>query len=199
MARRNYDIVRQLKIERNVNELAKMARLHNKRLNQRFRELEKKGLTKESYAYQRAVIETGRERPRYTEAVSKLSKMDLDTLYKEAIDVAVKLDSDTTSLKGLYEIRNKKLQSTVDTLQGYGIDIEKNDLIDFFANNGGMLLNSKYLDSLQILDDFVEFSKNGNVSVDEFVKTYKWYNSRAKNNPVDYGKVRKNLIRKSKK
>ena len=185
----------------NFGELVDMVAAMGKQANQRFYRLEKRGLAASSYGYQRRQIETGKEKPRYTQSRSKLRQLDTGTLYEMALDLNAKLASKTTTVTGLGYIEEKRLTSASDALMDrYGIDLRPSDLKEFFKAGGADFLNSKYLDSTQILEDFVEYSKEGNLSVKQFLREFKRFNTirsgRAAGEAIrfDYTRLRKNLI-----
>lgn len=106
--------------------LAKEVRLMNKRLNERFRQIEKKNKHPEkTTGYMYAQRELGREKPRYTESVKKLMEEDINTLYEQALGVSRKLGSKSTSLSGLKYINENRVQGAIEGIKkNLGIDIE---------------------------------------------------------------------------
>ena len=185
----------------NFGELVDIVAAMGKQANQRFYRLEKRGVAQSSYGYQRRQIETGKDKPRYTQSKSKLRQLDSGTLYEMALDLNAKLASKSTTITGLDYIEEKRLSSASASLANrYGIDLSPSDLKEFFKANGAEFLNSKYLDSTQILEDFVEFSKEGNLTVKQFLREFKRFNairsgSEAKDvMRFDYTRLRKNLI-----
>lgn len=106
--------------------LAKEVRLMNKRLNERFRQIERKNKHPEkTTGYMYAQRELGSEKPRYTESVKKLMEEDINTLYEHALGVSRKLGSKSTSLSGLKYINENRVQGAIDGIKkNLGIDIE---------------------------------------------------------------------------
>lgn len=106
--------------------LAKEVRLMNKRLNERFRQIEKKNKHPEkTTGYMYAQRELGSEKPRYTESVKKLMEEDINTLYEQALGVSRKLGSKSTSLSGLKYINENRVQGAIEGIKkNLGIDIE---------------------------------------------------------------------------
>lgn len=106
--------------------LAREVRLMNKRLNERFRQIEKKNKHPEkTTAYMYAQRELGSEKPRYTESMNKIMEMDINTLYESALGVSRKLGSKSTSLSGLKYINENRVQGALDGIKKeLGIDIE---------------------------------------------------------------------------
>lgn len=106
--------------------LAREVRLMNKRLNERFRQIEKKTKNPErTTAYMYAQRELGSERPRYTESMKKIMEEDVNTLYEQALGVSRKLGSKSTSLSGLKYINENRVQGAIEGIKkNLGIDIE---------------------------------------------------------------------------
>ena len=106
--------------------LAREVRLMNKRLNERFRQIERKNKNPEkTTAYMYAQRELGTEKPRYTESMNKIMEMDINTLYESALGVSRKLGSKSTSLLGLKYINENRVQGAIEGIKTkLGIDIE---------------------------------------------------------------------------
>ena len=106
--------------------LAREVRLMNKRLNERFRQIEKKNKHPEkTTAYMYAQRELGAEKPRYTESMNKIMKMDINTLYVSALGVSRKLGSKSASISGLKYINENRVQGAIEGIKkNLGIDIE---------------------------------------------------------------------------
>ena len=108
--------------------LAREVRLMNKRLNERFRQIERKNKNKnpeKTTAYMYAQRELGTEKPRYTESMNKLMEMDINTLYESALGVSRKLGSKSASLSGLKYINENRVQGAIEGIKkNLGIDIE---------------------------------------------------------------------------
>jgi len=174
----------------------------SKQLNQRFYRLEKKGIQGSSYGYSMRQVFTGKEKPRYSESYNKLVNMDAGDLYEIALDVNRKLYSSSTTISGLYAMEERRLNRRAETLNEYGVDLSPDELKQFFELGGAEFLNSKYLDSVQILEDFVDMTKNGNLTPKEFLREFKRYRQRLQDGnaigKVDiYGNVSRNLLRRS--
>lgn len=106
--------------------LAREVRLMNKRINERFRQIERKNKHPEkTTGYMYAQRELGSEKPRYTESVKKLMEEDINTLYERALGVSRKLGSKSTSLLGLKYINENRVQGAIEGIkENLGIDIE---------------------------------------------------------------------------
>ena len=199
-----FELLKFYKQQGNKRALAKEIRRMSKALNQRFRELEKRGLQGDSYAYKYARSETGKNKPRYTESMNVLMNYDLNTLFEQGLQVNVKMYSSSTSIPVVRATKEKKLNKAIQTLQDeIGEEIDYNEFENFLKLGGGEFMNYKYLDSTQVVEDFVEFTKSGNISTKEFIREFKRYKKRMKKGlSVDIGKIRRNLsnlARKKKK
>ena len=106
--------------------LAREVRLMNKRLNERFRQIERKIKNPEkTTAYMYAQRELGTEKPRYTESMNKIMEMDINTLYESALGVSRKLGSKSASLSGLKYINENRVQGAIEGIKkNLGIDVE---------------------------------------------------------------------------
>lgn len=106
--------------------LAREVRLMNKRLNERFRQIEKRNKHPEkTTGYMYAQRELGMDRPRYTESLKKIMQEDIDRLYENALGVSRKLGSKSTSLSGLNYINENRVQGAIEGIKkNLGIDIE---------------------------------------------------------------------------
>lgn len=105
--------------------LAREVRLMNKRLNERFRQIEKRKDPQKTTGYMYAQRELGSERPRYTESMKKIMEEDINTLYEQALGVSRKLASKSTSLLGLKYINVNRVQGAIEGIKkNLGIDIE---------------------------------------------------------------------------
>ena len=106
--------------------LAREVRLMNKRLNERFRQIEKKNKHPEkTTGYMYAQRELGMDKPRYTESIKKIMQEDIDRLYENALGVSRKLGSKSTSLTGLKYINENRVQGAIEGIKKeLGIDIE---------------------------------------------------------------------------
>ena len=73
-------------------------------------------------------------------------------------------------------------------MSGYleGTGVSRETLKQFFEYGGAEFINSRYLDSTQLIEDFVKFTQEGNVSVKQFMRELKRYKNVAS---IDYGRV----------
>lgn len=106
--------------------LAKELRKMNKRINERFRQIERReGHPENTTAYRYAMQETGQVKPRYTESLNKLLSQDINTLFKSSMDISRKLGSKSASLRGLNMITENRVSGAIEGIKTQlGIDIE---------------------------------------------------------------------------
>lgn len=106
--------------------LAKVLRKMNKRINERFRQIERReGRPEKTTAYRYAMQELGQVKPRYTESLNKLLSQDINTLFKSSMDISRKLGSKSASLRGLNMIAENRVSGAIEGIKTQlGIDIE---------------------------------------------------------------------------
>lgn len=106
--------------------LAHELRKMNKRLNERFRQIERRdGHPENTTAYRYAMYETGQVRPRYTESLNKILSEDINSIYKSSMDVSRKLGSKSASLRGLKLISENRVQGAIEGIKTtLGVDVE---------------------------------------------------------------------------
>lgn len=170
-----------------VEEVRRMAR----QVNQRFYRLEKagKGINDTAYAY--AQRETGKVKPRFTVNTNKLKSMSLSDLYDLGLEIDAKIRSKTSTLKGLAEVERNRLDYSARKLEQLSVYLEgtgvsRETLKQFFEYGGAEFINSRYLDSTQLIEDFVKYTQEGNVSAKQFMRELKRYKDVAS---VDYGRA----------
>lgn len=106
--------------------LAKELRKMNKRINERFRQIERRvGHPENTTAYRYAMHQLGHVKPRYTESLNKLLSQDINTLFKSSMDISRKLGSKSASLRGLNLISENRVSGAIEGIKiQLGIDIE---------------------------------------------------------------------------
>lgn len=188
-----YDLIKGLKATRTNKGLIDLGVKMARQLNQRFYRLEKKGIGLNDTAYRYAKSELGKMKPRYSTSKSVLAKMDQAELVEYLLQMNQKLMSETSTIPGLQKVYDKRISGAVEALNESvkgGIDEESFNA--FLEIGGHKLLNNRYLDSTQIIEDFVQYTKDGNVSAKEFVREYKRFKNAE---TFDYGKFKRNLKR----
>lgn len=106
--------------------LAYELRKLNKRLNERFRQIERRdGHPENTTAYRYAMNETGMVKPRYTESLNKILSEDINSIYKSSMDISRKLGSKSASLRGLKLISENRVSGAIEGIKTtLGVDIE---------------------------------------------------------------------------
>lgn len=188
LSRGKLDEIRNAYKNGNVNELVNIVRQQSHLLNTRLYRIEKSGVGLTSSAYVFAQRETGKTKPRYTESTNKLRNMPLQELYNLALNINVKIASPTSSQSGLKHLENVRLEQSSKALARYGINVSPSELKEFFDAGGSEFLNSKYLSSDQIMEDYETYVLNGNLTVKQFLREFKRYKDQSS---VKYNKVTK--------
>ena len=156
--------------------LAREVRLMNKRLNERFRQIERKNKNPEkTTAYMYAQRELGTEKPRYTESMNKIMEMDINTLYESALGVSRKLGSKSASLSGLKYINENRVQGAIEGIKTQlGIDIEDSKEFRIFLeeNVNEMVDNNIGSDVIFELFSMAMHKEKGIETLDKMWKEY---------------------------
>lgn len=173
--------LRRLKYDEETrNELIQNAQYLSKTINRRYRELEKAGLEKKSYAYKRTKSEIGLNR--YTTSKRQLERLTSEELYDLNVDLYAKYASSTTSVSYVEETIEKGLQKAVETLQTHfkysapevANSLNVKDFQNFLKLGGGKFLNEakdKGLGSDQLIEDWQSARAVG-VSDKEFLREW---------------------------
>ena len=160
-----------------------------KQVNQRFYRLEKKERGLKEAAYRYAQAETNKQKPRYTTSINNISNMSDVELTEFILNLQKKVKSPTSTFRGLAGLENKRIDNSIYVLKKeLNIDIDKKDFIDFIESGGGKLLN-KYMDSDQLIKNWLDKRKQG-VTTKEFIRTYNRYLNRVRK-PFDQADVEK--------
>lgn len=173
--------LRKLKYDEETrNELIENARYLSRIINRRYRELEKAGIEKKSYAYKRTEAERGLNR--YTTSKRQLEKLSSEELYDLNIDLFSKYASSTTSVSYIEETIQTSLEKAVETLQSHfkysapevANSLTVKDFQEFLKLGGGKFLNEakdKGLGSDQLIEDW-QSAKAVGVSDKEFLREW---------------------------
>lgn len=156
----------------NNKQLAKIVQARSKQLNQRFYRLEKAGKGIDDTAYYFAKYETGKEKPRYTTNLKTLESMSTEELLEQGLQVSEKLRSKTSTLTGLLEVENNRIEASISSLNDtLGMEMNKEDFLEFINGGGYEMLNSKYLDSYQVIEDWLHWKEQG-ITDKQFINRY---------------------------
>ena len=160
--------------------LAREVRLMNKRLNERFRQIERKNKNPEkTTAYMYAQRELGSEKPRYTESMNKIMEMDINTLYETALGVSRKLGSKSTSLLGLKYINENRVQGTIEGIKkNLGIDVEDSkEFRRFLEENVNEMVDNNI--GSDVIFELFSMAMHKEKGIETLDKMWKEYASRA--------------------
>ena len=187
--------LREYKQNRYVKPFAEEVQKMAKQINQRFYRLEQHGLNKDT-AYRYAQLETGKTKPRYPTSLKTLENMSLQQLYELGLDLNTKLMSKTSTVKGQQEINLKRVRAS---LEQFKEEYKENELVQAINENEyqkalenglGQLMNSKYLDSEQVREDWATYTQQDGVSLEDFLEAYTSYNEKG---DYDVGAIRRRL------
>lgn len=159
--------------------LAREVRLMNKRLNERFRQIEKKNKHPErTTGYMYAQRELGTEKPRYTESLKKIMETDINTLYEQALGVSRKLGSKSTSLSGLKYINENRVQGAIEGIKkNLGIDIEDSkDFRRFLEENVNEMIDNNI--GSDVIFEMFSMAMHKEKGIETLDKMWKEYQSR---------------------
>lgn len=182
--------------EQTRNELIENARYLSRTINRRYRELEKAGIEKKSYAYKRTEAERGLNR--YTTSKRQLEKLSSEELYDLNIDLFSKYASSTTSVSYIKETIQTSLEKAVETLKSHfkysapevANSLTIKDFQEFLKLGGGNFLNEakdKGFGSDQLIEDW-QNAKVVGVSDKEFLREWKRFTRE-----FDKDKFRRNI------
>lgn len=189
--------LRRLKYDDETREaLIDNAKYLSKIINRRYRELEKAGLEKKSYAYKRTQAETGLNR--YTTSTRQLEKLTSEELYDLNVDLYAKYASSTTHVGYIKETIQNGLEKAVETLQStlkysapnVAKSLNVDDFRTFLTLGGGEFLNEakdKGYGSTNIIEDW-ETARLSGVSDKEFIREWKRFT-----HEFDKDKFKKNI------
>lgn len=155
-----------------------------KRLNERYRQLEKQKLESSSYAY-RLTRETSRqdfltrgEKVRYSTSIKRLESMTDEQLEEYLFDIESKLQSRTTKLRDLKKLNKERFEKSKQKLSkildqaGSQFTVTDSELLKII--NSGVFAIEEY-DSTQIIEDWQEYKAKG-VTIEQFIKKVNEYN-----------------------
>lgn len=178
------------------NALIDNAKYLSKIINRRYREIEKVGLEKKSYAYRRTQAETGLNR--YTTSTKQLEKLTSEELYDLNVDLYAKYASSTTRVSYIEETIQTGLEKAVETLQtrlkysapNVAKSLNVEDFRTFLTLGGGQFLNEakdKGYGSTNLIEDW-ESARMSGVSDKEFIREWKRFT-----HEFDKDKFRRNI------
>ena len=159
--------------------LAKEVRLMNKRLNERFRQIERRQEKPENTtAYRYAMQELGQEKPRYTESINKIMKEDINKLYEQALGTSRKLASKSASLSGINYIEEKRVSGAIKGIkENLGIDIEDSpEFRRFLKENANEMIDNNI--GSDVIFEMFSMAMHKEKGIETLDKMWKEYSSR---------------------
>lgn len=174
----DFEYIREYVKNNDLKGLARTVQKKAKQINQRLYRIEKQGLSKSSYAYRRTIEEE--DKPRYTTSLNKLNKMTRQELVQQAYNIQSKLSSHTSTIRGIKALNEKRISLSLEALRNEinktreDIEINEDDFKKFLEQGGGEILNNKFYDSTQVIEDWQDNIKKG-ISTDQFISSYNEY------------------------
>jgi hypothetical protein len=174
----DFEYIREYVKNNDLKGLAQTVQKKAKQINQRLYRIEKQGLSKSSYAYRRTIEEE--EKPRYTTSLNKLNKMTRQELVQQAYNIQSKLSSTTSTIRGTKALNEKRISLGLEALRNEinktreDIEINEDDFKKFLEQGGGEILNNKFYDSTQVIEDWQDNIKKG-ISTEQFISCYNEY------------------------
>lgn len=174
----DFEYIRKYVKKNDLRGLAREVQKKAKQINQRLYRIEKAGLSKSSYAYRRTIEEESK--PRYTTSLNKLNKMSRQELLQQAYNIQSKLSSTTSTIRGTKALNERRIFKGLDALREEidrtrdDIEIDEQDFKNFLEQGGGEILNNKFYDSTQVIEDWQDNIKKG-ISTEQFVNSYNEY------------------------
>lgn len=159
--------------------LAKELRKMNKRINERFRQIERRdGHPENTTAYRYAMQETGNVKPRYTESLNKLLSQDINTLFKSSMDISRKLGSKSASLRGLNLISENRVSGAIEGIKTkLGIDIEDSkEFRRFLEENVNEMVDNNI--GSEVIFEMFSMAMHKEKGIETLDKMWKEYSSR---------------------
>lgn len=174
----DFEYIREYVKNNDLKGLARTVQKKAKQINQRLYRIEKHGLSKSSYAYRRTIEEE--DKPRYTTSLNKLNKMTRKELVQQAYNIQSKLSSSTSKIRGIKALNEKRVSLGLEALRNEinrtrdDIEINEDDFKNFLEQGGGEILNNKFYDSTQVIEDWQDNIKKG-ISTNQFINSYNEY------------------------
>lgn len=174
----DFEYIRKYVKKNDLRGLAREVQKKAKQINQRLYRIEKTGLSKSSYAYRRTIEEE--DKPRYTTSLNKLNKMSRQELVQQAYNIQSKLSSTTSTIRGTKALNERRIFKGLDALREEinrtrdDIEIDVEDFKNFLEQGGGEILNNKFYDSTQVIEDWQDNIKKG-ISTEQFINSYNEY------------------------
>lgn len=189
--------LKELRQARAPEALAREVQRMAKQLNQRLYRLEKRGIGRHEAAYVFAQEYTGKEKPRYDVNLERIKEMSLNELYQYGLELNAGLTAESSTIKGVMNIQEKRSIAREKALRERGIDIDRNEFDEFLRNGGGEFLNSvkKYLSSDQVIEMWSDY--HGQLDAQEFIDAF--YSEKQRRERHKVSTIYKDLRKRSRK
>lgn len=174
--KKNFPDILKLRKQGNIDELRRATVKMRKRLNERYRQIEKKGYS-DNWFYQNET------KHRYSESFTKLKKMGIKELAQYRLDIRRQLENEKTTIKGIKEYISKtdeRLEKLAQRItEETGEKVTMNDLKKFFELTGNNLTGAGLISSDQVLYALAD-TINDNLTIEHFIKHF-WQAYKEKN------------------
>lgn len=174
--KKSFPNILKLRKQGNIDELRRATVKMRKRLNERYRQIEKKGYS-DNWFYQNET------KHRYSESFTKLKKMGIKELTQYRLDIRRQLENEKTTIKGIKEYISKtderleKLSQRI--TEETGEKLTMNDLKKFFELTKNEITGAGLIDSDQVLYALAD-SISDNLSIEHFIRHF-WQAYKEKN------------------
>ena len=174
--KKSFPNILKLRKQGNIDELRRATAKMRKRLNERYRQIEKKGYS-DNWFYQNET------KHRYSESFTKLKKMGIKEVTQYRLDIRRQLENEKTTIKGIKEYISKtderleKLSQRI--TEETGEKVTMNDLKKFFELTGNDLTSAGVIDSDQVLYALAD-TISDNLTIEHFIKHF-WQAYKEKN------------------
>lgn len=167
-----------------------------KRLNQRYRNLEKKKLQYYSWSYEHFKAETNQDfkskKGYYTQSKVRLSTFTDEQLENYLDELERNLKQKNTSVRQARKIKEESFKSLKEKVkeveEEFGVQLTEESRTELLASG---VLSIKEMDSMQIIEDWIDAKSDG-VSLQQFILTYKEYQDKFVDKHT-YTKVKRKL------
>lgn len=174
--KKSFPNILKLRKQGNIDELRRATVKMRKRLNERYRQIEKKGYS-DNWFYQNET------KHRYSESFTKLKKMGIKELTQYRLDIRRQLENEKTTIKGIKEYISKNDERLKELSQRIteetGEKITMNDLKKFFELTKNEITGAGLIDSDQVLYALAD-SISDNLSIEHFIRHF-WQAYKEKN------------------
>ena len=174
--KKSFPNILKLRKQGNIDELRRATVRMRKRLNERYRQIEKKGYS-DNWFYQNET------KHRYSESFTKLKKMGIKELTQYRLDIRRQLENEKTTIKGIKEYISKtderleKLSQRI--TEETGEKVTMNDLKKFFELTKNEITGAGLIDSNQVLYALAD-TISDNLTIEHFIRTF-WRSYKEKN------------------